>query len=387
MKRDSFEDHKGDPTLLDEIDGFVEASIHTTRTQQTALVLGFATSHDPFASSTQPRFLITGPPQSGKSSVMDLMVMLSDNGWVSDSTAPGIRAFFNTEGNHTLGIDEADKTFGQDGQRGQSHPTYRILNDGYRKRATLSYSQNRILTSVSSYGPAWISGIGDCAPPDTRKRAIRISMEEKPSHIEKDDTLDDSVYSTGLAYQEQLHNYILSNHDFLVWFNKTQLTRIHPSMNNRKRQIWGPLFAIAHAAGGRWPSLVMESFLDINESFPAAKPTTNQQILLDTETIITQSGYPKFLYTIDLIENLPQRDLYEQWTEEYLLQALSRALGTTHQVKSKRLNKQNWQGKGRDTAPILKAAKEVRELLDPPQETEPDNELDDELGGPEPDAS
>ena len=374
-------EHKPDPTLLDEIDVFADNCLFVTDAQRTVNILASASSHDPGASSAQPRIIVTAPKQSGKSTYMDVGLMLSDNGWMSNATQAGLRAFFNTEGNHTLFTDESQLYFGETGLRGQHLELYKVGVEGYRKRATLSFSVARTLTIVSDYGVAWFAGIGDCVPSPIMDRGIRIEMVPKPESVEKWDTLDDSVYASGLEYQSQLHEWVLSNHDYLEWFNKNRTRRLHPKMNARRRQIWGPLAAIAYAAGGTWPARFMEAFLALGLDTGKIRPTTNQQIVLDAAEIIKAHEPCAFLYTIDLVENLPERKIYEDWSEEYMLQALSRALGNTRQHLGTRLDGEHWRGKGRDCAQILEEAQKIQDHLWP-EEPEVEDEIEDEMGGP-----
>jgi len=390
MRTQPPEDHVPDSTILDEIDIFAGNCVYMSREQQTVLVIACAISHDTKASGTATRINITGDSECGKSTAMDVGCMLSDNAFMSNCTQAAIRALFNTPDNHTLFVDEASKYFGESGLLGRTLELYKVLCEGYRRIATLSFSVNRVLTSVSCYGVAWTAGIGESVPADVLKRGVRIRMTPKPDNIEKWDTLDESVWATGQSYQTQLHDWVTANHEFLVWFNKNKTRKIHPKMTSRKRQIWGAFFAIANAAGGRWPRLVMDAFLALGIDQQKQKPTINQQIILDTADIIRDNTIvpfitPPFIYTIDLIENLPARDIYENWSEEFLVQALSRALGQTTQHRGKRFNEQSWNGKGRPTQAILKSAKEITEKLYPETE-DTEDEFEDELGSPDTEA-
>jgi hypothetical protein len=374
--------HRHDPATLNEIDAFADNCLYVTREQRTLIALGAALSHDPRAGGTAARFAVRGPKQTGKSTVMDVAWMLSHNGWMSNPTPAALRAFYNTEGEHTLFVEEASKYFGESGLLGKTLDLYRILADGWQKRATLSFSVNRVLTNVSSYGVAWCAGIGEAIPSDIVDRSVRIDMEAKPEDIEKWDTLDDDVTSTGFEYQEQLHEWMMRQHDYLVWFNRNKTTKLHRRMTNRRRQIYGPLAAIAYAAGGEWPKRFMEAFLAIGINSGKVTPTINQQIVLDTEKIIIDNGYPDFIYTIDLIENLPPRELYQSWTEEYTFQVLTMAIGPTRLHRGDKFDGTHWQGKGRDTQKILDSAENIKQNLWPEEEDDETQPEDDELGGP-----
>jgi Protein of unknown function (DUF3631) len=370
-----------DPTLIDEIDeAFVGKCLYVTREQQTVIVLASFVSHAIKCSSAVPRIIVTGESESGKSTVMDIGVMLSDGGWMSNGTPAAIRAFFNGSGTHTLFMPEASKTFGENGQRGKTTDIYKILADGYRRIATLSYSNNRELVDVSCYGVAWCDGIGDCVPGDIMKRGIRIEMVAKPEDYETWDTLDESVYAAGLAYQEQIHDWVQGVTEYLTWFNRHATRRIHRKMNSRRRQIWGPLFAVAHAAGGRWPGLVMDAFLKIGIDKGTKKPTTHQQLILDTANVIAIHGNPDILFTQDLVDALPDRPVYAEWGDKFLLQQLTMAMGPSSNFRGATFAGIQGQAKGRKTAGIIIKAKEIEALLSPDEEEEDEpDEVEDEL--------
>ena len=376
-------EHKPNPAVLDEVASFAYDCVYLTREQETAAVLAAASSHDVRAASAQPRIIVTGESESGKSTLMDFGLMLSKDAWMSDATNAAVRSFFNTDEPGTLFFDEASKTFGESGLRGHHLDIYKVLANGYRRRSTLSFSVSRTKHDVSNYGVAWCAGIGECVPIDIMKRGIRIRMVPKPEELEKLDTLDESVYSTGLALQESLHEWVLSNHDFLVEFNRKNTARLHSKLTSRRRQIWGPGAAIAYAAGGDWPQRWKEAFLKLGlDDGSKIVLTPNQQILLDTAEIIEQNpdaggSIRTVLFTRDLIDNLPPRELYDEWTEEFLVQQLTKALGPSTPLRGENFDGRKGQAKGRRTYQIMKDAEQLKEQIKP--EEEDTEEFEDEF--------
>ncbi len=67
--------------------------------------------------------------------------------------------------------------------------------------------------------------------------------------------------------------------------------RVHPLLNDRLLQLWGPLFAIAHVAGGDWPQLCLDAFLSLGLD-ESEKPVLqrDEQALLDTARIAAAKG-------------------------------------------------------------------------------------------------
>ena len=122
-----------------------------------ALTLLCAVTHTVESFSTVPRALATSPEkESGKSTLLDIAIMLSNNGWEADPTSYALRAKFNEPERPTLVIDEISDIFGQSGLRGQSNPVGKILRKGYRQTATLSMAVDRAQpTCPATASPSW----------------------------------------------------------------------------------------------------------------------------------------------------------------------------------------------------------------------------------------
>jgi hypothetical protein len=345
--------------ILDEVAEFAETLLYVQPWQMTAIVLGCAASYIPEASSTLPYFLVTAhEEQAGKTTVLDTAMMLSDGGWMSDSTWPGIKAFYNRKGHHTLGLDEIGKIYGENGDMGKTNPLYKFQCESYRRNATLSYSVSRTLYEASSYGVQWMSGLHTSVPGDILSRCIPIRMSPKPKHIHKDDTADEDVEAMGHAYQDTLRDWLTGHMQEIKEHNKNEVRKLHPALSSRKKQTWGLMFSTAWAAGGRWPALIMDAFLRLamNES-TEIKPTPNQQMLLDVATILRRYE-AEVIFNVDLVDELQEMEdrPYISSSSNYLLATAVRAIGPSATISGQNLAGDYGAGRGRVAAPILARA-------------------------------
>jgi hypothetical protein len=349
--------------LLDETSQFVSTLIYAPRPVNTVLTVGSAISHIPEAFSALPRFGVMGPGEAGKSSVLDVVNMLSDGAWMSDATVPGLRAWYNKPGNHCLEIDEIGKAiFGESGLQGKRHPVYKILADGYRRTATLSFSNDRNKEDVSSYGVAWYAGKDMTVPDDIARRSIMFAMTRVPEEVELEDTLDEDVIRTGHGYRQSLHDWMAGSAEAIADYAKTEVRLLDPSLTARRRQIWGPGFATCAIAGGDWPERWMEAYLALGMDKPAAPALTpGQQLTIDVAALAEQYRL-QVLFNVDLIDELQVMDErpYGDTDPAYLRRELNRVLGPDGEVSGHTISGVFGTGTGRTSAPIIKAAEAIR---------------------------
>lgn len=370
--------------ILDEIDLFARTVMYLPHQEQyTSVILATGVSHVTDAFTAVMRMALTGPSRAGKTTVMDFGMGLSAGSWMSDATGPGLRAFYNTKGAHTLGVDESSKIFGENGMRGKLNPLYRIGTEGYRRTATLSFSVDQTKVDVSSYGVAWFAGIGEAIPYDIMNRAIRIEMEPVPPGYELQDTVDEDVMDLMTDYRDALHEWLAPNRAELKNFYKNEVSKLHPMLYGRLRQVWGGAFAIAWLAGGRWPKLAMDAFLKLGlDASNRPSPTPGQQLLLDVGDIIDRNiPYSDgVLFTADLVECLCDMDgrKYGNMGEQALFQLIARHLGVAQNHRATNMAGVSGRGKGREAAPLLAKANELKARLYP-EPPEPDEDEEDEL--------
>jgi hypothetical protein len=263
---------------------------------------------------------------------LDLMYMLGFNAWMSDATSYALRARFNEPARTTFILDELGKIFGASGLRGQSNPLYKILVEGYRRTATLSLSVDRTATDVSSYSMAACAGLRTAAPADLRSRCIIFAMKPIPDSLpDMRSSIDSDTEAEGAIHRGQLHQAVMANTEAISLAYRS-MRPPHRKLKGRLGQIWKPLFALAHAAGGDWPAKVLAAFktlgLDTSDQ-PVLSPV--QMVLRDTAAIFRASGEAR-MFAADIAERLrevPDVELYRTLTDRRLAQLMTLALGET----------------------------------------------------------
>jgi hypothetical protein len=368
----------GDTYTLDSVREFVASLVYGTDEQLDAMTCLLAVTHSVDSFTTVPRGLcVSDEPSSGKTTFgIDIPAMLAFNGWDADPTEYALKAKYTEPKRVTLLLDEISKVFGESGLGGRQNKLYKILVEGYRNTATFSIAINRVATDVNSYGVAFMTGLRTACPADLRSRSVVFTMKQCPPGIELGDSLDPSVRVEGKALNASLHAWVMLHKDEMAEYALNRLRRVHVKLTGRKRQVWGPLFAVAATAGGTWPARILAAFqtmaLDASE-----RPSLDihQQVIMDTADLIMRRGLDQ-IFTADLITELraiPDRD-YRRMSDDHLtLRVLPKALGASETLRGTNLAGLHGKAKGRRAQPILDAASAMQRALYPaPADETPD---------------
>lgn len=329
-----------DTSAFDAAYAFAERLIYATPEQLVIIVLVAMVSHLLNSFTTYPRILfVSDDPGSGKSTGLHFMRIMGWHAWVAtNATEPAIKSKF-LEGEILLIIDEISKLFGESGLNGKQSPKYTILVSGYEQGATAPFSNGKVAEDVLIHGVAAAAGLRTAAPKDLRDRSVIIHMRKAPNKVAEllEDALDASVRAEGFAIQDSLHRWCRSNADDVFEVFKNRLRGIHPKLTGRRRQIWGPMFAIAMVLGGDVPQRCLDAFneiaLDAGDR-PVLLPEA--QVLLDAADFTDLHGGPEcFIFSADLLVYLKDQDreLYTKMSDRYLAKLMSRALGTTQTIR------------------------------------------------------
>lgn len=348
-------------------------------------------SHDPNAFNAVPHALATAKTKAtGKSTLMcDVPLMLAHNPEKvgRTTTEPALASLYQqAKTNISLVVDDTGKTFGEDGLKGLTTKLYAILIDAYRNNASQKMSRNNISRDVPTYGVAFMNGLFNAVPDDLFSRSILFEMKAAPEAIAGDlmDALDSNTRADAEVLRESLHNWTASRRGEFRDFMKSGVKRIHPKLVSRTRQIWGPCFAFAAAAGGEWPRKMYDAFLMMGLS-ASDKPklTPDQFTLLDTAEMIMKAG-TEAIFTSDIVAGLrllPQGDYYREIDEEHFVKRLlPGTFGAARQIRARKLYGEHagraGKALGYDAAMILMRAAELRQQLQPPMEDEGPDETD-----------
>jgi hypothetical protein len=374
----------GDTYTLDSVREFIASLVYASDEQLDAMTCLLAVTHAVDAFTTVPRGLcVSNEPSSGKTTFgIDIPAMLAFNGWDADPTEYALKSKYIEPKRVTLLMDEISKVFGESGLGGRQNKLYKILVEGYRNTATFSISVNRVATDVSSYGVAFMTGLGTACPADLRSRSVIFTMRQCPAGIELGDSLDPSVRVEGEALNAALHSWAMLRTDAMADFALNCLRRIHPKLTGRRRQVWGPLFTIAAMAGGTWQARILAAFQSMAlDASDRPSLDVRQQILMDTADVLVTRGLSQ-IFTADLLVTLramPDRDIYRKMSNDYLGKKFTDALGPSVVLRGVNMAGTPVTHKGRLAQPILEAASALQTALYPPVADEAPDELELEL--------
>jgi len=361
--------------ILDDAVAFSRTVIYMADEMHDALVLASAVSHAIDSFTTLPRLLaLSAEGESGKSTLLRVIMMLGNNPWKSKATGPGLRAKFNEREKPLVVTDEASGVFGRNGLRNGDSDLGTVLREGYEKNAQLSLSVDRVTEDVSCYCVAALGGLRRAVPDDVYSRCIVWKMQPVPETVTGlRDSLDDDTRAIGTLHGQRIHQWARAGAgDIRHCFRN--LRRPHRKLRARLRQIWGPLFAIAEFAGGDWPERCLRAFkamaLDASE---ARVLSAEQMMLRDAAEYFRGTGEPK-AFAAAIREHMTDLDeeLYERLSDRGLAQLMTEALGAAQSMDIGTARARGYWG-----APVLAAWKRLEARLEPAEEdAEEDDEYD-----------
>lgn len=341
-------------------------------------------SHNREAFTTVPHLLATANyPASGKTTIAcDIPMLLAFSPWKvgRQTTEPALTSKYLERIRSNLVADDIGKIFGEGGVNGKTTKIYAILIDCYREDGTTSLQRNGVTHDLPTYGVAFMNGMRNAVPHDLFTRSIWFQMEEAPSGLGLRDALEDSVRADAKILREALHAWAGSHGAEMTAFMRGPIRFIHPLLEKRKRQIWGPLFAFAASAGGTWPRRIFDAFitiaLDASEK-PVLVP--EQRCLLDVADLIMRRDLDRIFIAdaLALLRELPAGEYYRKAEDSHLITRIfPEAMGAAKMLTSTALTGayagQRGKAKGWDAVPILHAAAELHDMLYPPMPHEAD---------------
>jgi hypothetical protein len=359
--------------VLNAVRNFVSTLWWAPEEYLDAYTLLLAVTHVKDGFTSVPYGLFTSDkPQTGKTTVStDIPMLLADAPWEVNTltTEPALRAkFMDRVPPATVCAPDVSKLFGESGLNGRTSKVYQLLVAGYRRSGKVEVSVNRVSTLLPAYFVAFMDGLNNAVPGDLATRSVQFRLRPKPPGLRMRDALSVPVAKEAGPLKKALHRWAVSNRRVMQQFMLSGVTRVHPLLTDRRLQLWGPLFAVAHAAGGGWPQRCMSAFLEmaLDES---DRPVVliGQQALLDTAKIAMETG-AAVLFTADLVERLRglPDDLYREVDDDYLAgDLLPRALGPSRTMRARALDGRLVTGKARLVAPLLTRAAALEEELNP----------------------
>ena len=302
-------------SLLNEMSGLISQHVYLPKPKADAVALWCLTTwihdHDRLETST---FLIvtSATKRCGKSLLMEILMEivrhpLPASGRVTPAVTFRIIDMFGP----TLLLDEADTFFADD-------PKLRgIVNGSQRRKGAYlprCVGENHEPRNFSTWCPKAISGIGGL--PDTvTDRALVLSLERKPADHSVGRWRDrDRGAIEGL--QRRIVRWINDNGDAILGGRSS--VRFPPCLNNedRARDAWEVLFAIADVAGGQWAGEGGRAWTACEAIRADAEDETGkrERLLADLHEVFKAGGDPEALPTKQILETLTAMD-GRPWSE------------------------------------------------------------------------
>jgi hypothetical protein len=287
--------------LLEDVARFVRRFVVMSDVQADAVALWIAHTHAIEAAETTPYLAITSAEKrSGKSrlgiEVLQLVVrepLPSMN--ISDAAL--FRAVAKLK--PTLLLDEADAVF----KAREREDLRGLLNAGYRRGAVAYRMGGANKTTLESFpvfcAKAFI-GIGDFLPDTLVDRSIPIRLERRTREEQIERFTRRDIAPEGEILRDRLADWVEPQLDYLAGLRP----ELPDELDDRARDSWEPLLAIADLAGGDWPTRARQAagVLSADEG-GRDNDSHTAQLLRDIHSVFIASGAEAFK-TADLLERL-----------------------------------------------------------------------------------
>ena len=303
-------------SLLDEMSGLISQYVYLPKPMAGAVALWCLTTwihdHDRLEIST---FLIvtSATKRCGKSLLMEILVEFVRHPLpTSGRVTPAAIFRIIEKQSPTMLMDEADTFFADD-------PELRGIVNGSQRRGMAFVSrcvgENYEPRRFGTWCPKAISGIGGL--PDTvTDRALVLSLDRKPSDHsvgrwrDRDKEAIDDL-------RRRIARWIKDNGDAILG-GGLRSVRFPPCLNNedRARDAWEALFAIADVAGGHWAGEGGRAWTACEAIRADAEDETGkrEKLLADLHKVFKAAGDPKALPTQRILNALTNME-GRPWSE------------------------------------------------------------------------
>lgn len=305
-------------TALEETEGWLNRFVvFPNEHGSTAVALWVAYTHVAEQFDVAPYLLITAAEiESGKTRIMEVAAPLCDAPMFSSSMTPAV-LFRTIDRDHpTLFLDEADNIWA--GRRDdKASELVALLNAGHRRgvKAQRMGGRNRTeLEEFDVFGPKAIAGafpdVGNI-PEALRSRSIHLRMQRKLP--------GESVARWTRQTRQQTVEWVEGLADRLAKYGNeaepwSYTVRPIPDLSDRDFDIWEPLLAIAHAAGGDWPAKAHDAAIAL--CAPDPSQATPLRILVLRDLAELWDGDAAYMFTGDILEGLHALE-DRQWSDFY----------------------------------------------------------------------
>lgn len=287
--------------LADEIKALFDRYLYLPNGASAAVTLWVIHTYGLECFEITPRLAILSPmPGCGKSTLMDLISMLSYRPLMLSSITAAAMFRIIAEHKPTLLIDEAD-TFlrGNEELRG-------IINAGYEQGGKVSrvevVNKKQVVSLFPCYGACAIAGIGGMHK-TIQERSVNVVMERK-THADKIERMRKREIREITADIQRKCLRWVSDH-------VEQLSAARPNMplymGDRATDIWEPLFAIAETISPGWLEQINKAAKALNKTQPNEDDSSMRlQLLADIKSLFDGHSRDAFYSSGRMAELLNQ---------------------------------------------------------------------------------
>ena len=269
---------------LDRIDHFIRRFlILPNESDYTIVSLWIAHTYFTHKIKTTPRLAIISPEYGcGKSRVLEVLESLTFKGEKLDHhtrsylmrTVDLIREEFSRS--PTLLIDEIDSVFRKNSEEGEA--TRAFANTGYRATGFYGITEGdskKTPTKFKTFAPMALAGKGEVLPESVMTRAVIIRLQRRMGNEYIEDFLTDLV-----AFEaEELREELLGWSDYCA----QEISTLNPDLpvRDRDREVWLPLFIVAHLSDESWIKRAEIALANIQEAKSDNTLPRERQLLSD----------------------------------------------------------------------------------------------------------
>jgi hypothetical protein len=263
--------------------------------------------------TTSPRLALLSPEYGcGKSRSLELLEKLCFTGEKLDYCTRSylmrqievIREDFGKS--PTLLVDEVDSVFKAKSDD-TSESLRAFLNTGYRKSGSYGITEgegkNRQPKKFPTFCPMALAGKGEVIPESVRTRSIEIRLQKRMASQHIEDFLTNTV-----AFEcEELVEWLLQWSDLTSQSLQTENVLVH-SISDRDREVWLPLYAVAHLAGQEWIDRFTQALFLHQKVKKTSDIPRERELLKDCLTVFGERESMKTENLIEGLKILPESD-------------------------------------------------------------------------------
>jgi hypothetical protein len=295
--------------LLESVDGLLGEYLVIGREARAALALWVAHTHTfevsaeglRSAAEVTPYVQIhSAAPGCGKSLLLELLEVVVREPWRVDGLTKSVLVRKTHSLCPTLLLDEMDRM--RAGDKDVAAALEQILNGGYRRRGTYTMSVGAdgdwTARDFRTFSPKAFAGIGRLRGA-LATRTIPIWMHPARPTESVREKFEEELWAETEELRASLGAWGLASIDRL---RTMRVAGLPEGLQNRTREIWRPLLAIADLGGGTWPVLAREAAVALHGSH-SDELDHRLKLLVDIRAVYDALATDR-IHTADLIAEL-----------------------------------------------------------------------------------